>query len=69
MENNEVEMPITGHLNELRKRVTWIFIFVMITAVVAFAFNRQLIAMLLMPFPEGVEIVQIGVTELSLIHI
>lgn len=63
MDNNETEMPITGHLNELRKRVTWIFIFVMITAVVAFAFNRQIIAMLLMPFPDGVEIVQIGVTE------
>ena len=63
MKNTETEMPVTDHLNELRKRVTWIFLFVMLTAAIAFAFNRQLISFLLMPFPDGVEIVQIGVTE------
>jgi sec-independent protein translocase protein TatC len=63
MKNTEPEMPITDHLNELRTRVTWIFLFVMFTAAIAFAFNRQIISILLIPFPDGVEIVQIGVTE------
>ena len=63
MTDVEKEMPLTSHLTELRKRITWIFIFVSVTAVVAFAFNRQLIGLLLIPFPDDVEVVQIGVSE------
>lgn len=56
-------MPLTGHLAELRTRLVWTFIVIAVTAVASFTFNRQIIGFLLLPFPDDVEVVQIGVTE------
>jgi sec-independent protein translocase protein TatC len=59
----DAAMPLSAHLAELRTRLMWSFIVIGATAVAAFAFHKQIIELLLVPFPDNVEIVQIDVSE------
>ncbi len=56
-------MPLSSHLRELRTRLMWTFIVVGIGAVAAFAIGNRLIDVLLIPFPDDIEVVQIDVLE------
>ena len=56
-------MPLSSHLRELRTRLMWTFIVVGIGAIGAFAIGNRLIDVLLIPFPDDIEVVQIDVLE------
>ena len=58
-----ITMPLTAHLRELRTRLMWTFIVVGIGAIGAFAIGNRLIEVLLIPFPNDVEVVQIDILE------
>lgn len=58
-----VTMPLSAHLRELRTRLMWTFIIVGIGAVAAFTVGNRLIDVLLIPFPDDIEVVQIDVLE------
>ena len=56
-------MPLSAHLRELRSRLMWTFIVVAIGAIAAFAVGNRLIEVLLLPFPDDVDVVQIDILE------
>ncbi len=56
-------MPLTSHLRELRTRLMWTFIVVGIGAIGAFAIGNRLVEVLLIPFPDDIEVVQIDILE------
>ena len=56
-------MPLSSHLRELRTRLMWTFIVVGIGAIGAFAIGNRLVEILLIPFPDDIEVVQIDILE------
>ena len=56
-------MPLSSHLRELRTRLMWTFIVVGIGAIGAFAIGNRLVEVLLIPFPDDIEVVQIDILE------
>ena len=56
-------MPLSSHLRELRTRLMWTFIVVGIGAIGAFAIGNRLVEVLLIPFPDYIEVVQIDILE------
>ena len=56
-------MPLSSHLRELRTRLMWTFIVVGIGAIGAFAIGNRLVEVLLIPFPDHIEVVQIDILE------
>ena len=56
-------MPLSAHLRELRTRLMWTFIVVAIGAIAAFAVGNRLIELLLVPFPDDIQVVQIDILE------
>jgi sec-independent protein translocase protein TatC len=56
-------MPLTGHLTELRTRLIWTFIVIGVTAMIAFTFGNAIIRVILIPFPNDIEVVQIDILE------
>ncbi len=58
-----VTMPLSAHLRELRTRLMWTFIVVGIGAIAAFGVGNRIIEVLLVPFPNDVQVVQIDLLE------
>lgn len=59
-------MPIMGHLNELRRRLTWIAAFVVVAVVACFVFKDYVFGILLYPLHRidpSWELTTLGVTE------
>ena len=61
--DTEVTMPLSAHLKELRTRLTWTFIVVGVAAIISFGVGNLIIEVLLIPFPNDVEVVQIDILE------
>ena len=49
MKNKDTELPLRDHLLELRRRVTWSVIAVVVTTAAAFAFHQQILELLMEP--------------------
>ena len=61
--DSDLTMPLSAHLRELRRRLMWTFIIVAIGAIAAFAVGNRLIELLLVPFPDDIQVVQIDILE------
>jgi len=59
----EKRLTLLGHLQELRQRLTWCVVFLIITIVVSFIFAERIFDFLLSSVPEGVPIVYTEVAE------
>lgn len=59
----ETAMSLMGHLTELRNRLVWSVGAIGIAAVLAFTLGNEIIRILLVPFPDNVQVVQIDVLE------
>ncbi len=53
---NDRSLPVTQHLTELRRRVTWSAASVLVTTGIAFAFHRQILRLLMEPAERFVDI-------------
>jgi sec-independent protein translocase protein TatC len=64
-----VSMPLAGHLAELRNRLIWSILAILVGGVVGFAFGDQLIAFLQAQLPPDVALQQIELGDGFAIHI
>ena len=53
---NDRSLPVSQHLTELRRRVTWSAVSVLVTTGIAFAFHRQILRLLMEPAERFVDI-------------
>ncbi len=53
---NDRSLPVSQHLTELRRRVTWSAASVLVTTGIAFAFHRQILRLLMEPAERFVDI-------------
>ena len=58
---DEDTMPLLSHLNELRKRLTWAAVGVLVTTILSFFFAREILLFLLAPY--GVQLQTLSPTE------
>ncbi|MBN1998582.1 twin-arginine translocase subunit TatC [candidate division KSB1 bacterium] len=67
--NPEKRMPFLDHLEELRWTLMKSIAAIIITAVVAYLFSREIIAFLRLPAPDDLKLIFLGPTEGFMVHI
>ena len=61
-ETQHAQMPLSGHLAELRNRLIWSFLAIGLGSTVGFYLGDQLIAILRAPLPPGVPLILLDIT-------
>jgi len=64
MSDKEKHLSILGHFNELRMRLIRCTVVLIITVIIAFVFNKQLIEILIYPAPADITLQAVRLTEM-----
>ena len=67
--SKEQVMPFLDHLEELRKRLLWCILSVVLISAVGYFFSEHIMNFLLRPYPSGEKLIFLAPTEGFIVHI